>query len=71
MLGKHVGIKYSQTSFSPDNAIVLEQSEELSVNKSEYKLPSIEMLEKVTSTIDLTVNNQINDANVMLLNFSQ
>ena len=33
---KSVSIKYSQTSTSSDNAIVLEQSEELSDNKSEY-----------------------------------
>lgn len=36
LLEKHVGIKYSQTPISSDNAIVLEQSEELSDNKSEY-----------------------------------
>ena len=36
LLGKHVSIKYSQTPTSSDNAIVLEQSEELSDNKSEY-----------------------------------
>jgi hypothetical protein len=34
--GKHVSIKYSQTHTSSDNTIVLEQSEELSDNKSEY-----------------------------------
>jgi hypothetical protein len=33
---KSVSIKYSQTPTSSDNAIVLEQSEELSDNKSEY-----------------------------------
>jgi hypothetical protein len=36
LLGEHVSIKYSQTPTSSDNAIVLEQSEELSDNKSEY-----------------------------------
>ena len=37
LFGKHVSIKYSQTPYtSSDNAIVLEQSEEMSDNKSKY-----------------------------------
>ena len=46
---KSVSIKYSQTPTSSDNAIVLEQSEELSDNKSEY-IPN-------SDANDLEINN--------------
>ena len=48
--GKHVSIKYSQTHTSSDNTIVLEQSEELSDNKSEYISNS--------DANDLEINNE-------------